>query len=224
MALAIVVPQPESKLEVAQLATLTISKEAWLTNVADNIFQSIKQDHPKLVWTVKADDENLTWFFDKADGSLVRGNDVMFWYGIEPGEQLNQLMRDFTLHGRSMLGDSNLESRLHKAAQIASQNLRSHFASSSPNNQARGFSSLARRPLTGVIPTGFIPNPAARGYATVTTTTNPNPPASRQDGSAFDGTTRARVVSTTCMRIYLTNIDLHLSDTGQEIDGCRLTR
>ncbi|TRX90983.1 hypothetical protein FHL15_008188 [Xylaria flabelliformis] len=159
-ALAVVLEASEEP--YATLATLTITKSGWLTNVADNLFAAIQKEYPSLVWTVKSDDENLTWFFDKADGSLVRGNDVMFWYGIEPGEQLNKLMKEFTLQGRAMLGDSNLESRLHRAAQIASENLKSHFASGSAANQARGFSSLARRPLMGAIPTGAFPSSASR--------------------------------------------------------------
>ncbi|KAI1169563.1 hypothetical protein F4777DRAFT_208123 [Nemania sp. FL0916] len=178
-ALAVVL-ESSSDQQHATLATLTITKAGWLTNVADNLFAAIQKEYSSLVWTVKSDDENLTWFFDKADGSLVRGSDVMFWYGIEPGEQLNQLMRDFTLHGRAMLGDSNLESRLHKAAEIASQNLRSHFASSSPANQARGFSTLTRRPLMGVAPAKTVPIPSTRGYAT---TTNPNPPYGKKHAS-----------------------------------------
>ncbi|KAI0438464.1 arg-6 [Xylaria telfairii] len=165
-ALAVVLESSDAP--YATLATLTISKAGWLTNVADNLFAAIQKEYPSLVWTVKSDDENLTWFFDKADGSLVRGNDVMFWYGVEPGEQLNKLMQEFTLQGRAMLGDSNLESRLHKAAQIASENLKLHFASSSVANQARGFSSLARRPLMGVTPTRVFPNPACKGYGSTT--------------------------------------------------------
>ncbi|CAJ2503715.1 Uu.00g111090.m01.CDS01 [Anthostomella pinea] len=136
-ALAVVLdPAPDQS--YSTLATLTITKAGWLTNVADNLFAAIKKEFPSLVWTVKSDDENLTWFFDKADGSIVRGNDVMFWYGIEPGEELNKLMKEFTLQGRAMLGDTNLESRLHRAAQVASENLRTHFASGSVANKARG--------------------------------------------------------------------------------------
>ncbi|KAI1320313.1 Aspartate/glutamate/uridylate kinase [Xylariaceae sp. FL0255] len=164
----------------ATLATLTITKSGWLTNVADNLFAAIKKEYPSLVWTVKSDDENLTWFFDKAEGSLVRDNDVMFWYGVEPGDELSQLTKEFTVQGRAMLGDSNLESRLHQAAQVASENLRSHFASSSTANQARGFSTLARRPVTGAVRTGALPPRTSRGYAT---TTNPNPPYGKKHAS-----------------------------------------
>ncbi|KAH8156601.1 hypothetical protein CIB48_g11644 [Xylaria polymorpha] len=177
-ALAVVLESSDAP--YATLATLTITKAGWLTNVADNLFAAIQKEYPSLVWTVKSDDENLTWFFDKSDGSLVRGNDVMFWYGVEPGEQLNKLMKEFTLQGRAMLGDSNLESRLHKAAQIASQIVKSHFASSSAANQARGFSSLARRPLMGATPTRVFPGPASKGYAT---TTDPNPTYGKKHAS-----------------------------------------
>ena len=178
-ALAVVLhPSPEHS--YATLATLTITKSGWLGNVADNLFAAIKKDNPSLVWTVKADDENLTWFFDKADGSIVHGNDVMFWYGIEPGEQLNKLMKEFTVQGRAMLGDSNLEARLHRAAQVASQNLKTHFASSSVANQARGYSTLARRPVMGTASTGAFSRGFSRGYAT---TTNPNPPYGKKHAS-----------------------------------------
>lgn len=174
-ALAVVL-QPEQK-AYSTLATLTITKSGWLTNVADNIFAAIKKEYPSLVWTVKADDENLTWFFEKADGSLIRGNDVLFWYGIDEGQDLTDLMKDFTTHGRSMLGESNLESRLHRAAQIASQNLKTHAASGSVANQARGYSTLARPPVLSPMHglRGF-----SRGFAT---TTNPNPPYGKKHAS-----------------------------------------
>ena len=47
-ALAVVLP-PESPSTIAQLATFTITKSGWLTNVADNVFVSIKRDFPRLV-------------------------------------------------------------------------------------------------------------------------------------------------------------------------------
>ena len=69
-ALAIVFP-PQEDSSMAQLATFTITRAGWLTNVADNVFAAILRDNPKLVWTVKSDDENLTcrymsWGLDNA--------------------------------------------------------------------------------------------------------------------------------------------------------------
>lgn len=63
---------PVAGSEIAHLATLNITKSGWLSNTADNVFQNLKKDYPQLMWTVNQDDENLTWFFDKSDGSVSR--------------------------------------------------------------------------------------------------------------------------------------------------------
>ena len=173
--LAIVLPPQKDGPQLAQLATLTLSRAAWLTNLSDNLFAAIKKDFPKLMWTVKQDDENLTWFFDKADGSLTRAGEVLFWYGIESGDEVRALMIEFNKHGRDIFGDINLESKLAKAARRAgeilgggAQQKRTYstasalLASSNPlqsYRQGRSWQSL----------------PLARSYATESNT-NPNPP------------------------------------------------
>lgn len=162
-ALAVVLPQQDSAF--AHLATFTITKAGWLTNVADNVFTSIKKDFNKLVWTVKADDENLTWFFDKADGSLSRDGDVLFWYGLEDGDEVKQLVLEFTKHGRQMFGDYNLEARLQRAAQAAlnvgngAQQKRS-YSTYRTNNALQTYRNNGTLGMTG-----------RRSYST-----NPNPP------------------------------------------------
>jgi N-acetyl-gamma-glutamyl-phosphate reductase / acetylglutamate kinase len=189
-ALAVVLP-PKDTRSYSTLATLTMTKSGWLTNVVDNIFDRLKQDHPKLVWTVWDDDEHLTWFYEKADGSLVRNGAYLFWYGIEDPQELKDVMTEFKAHGRAMAGDSNLESQLHRAAQNAVQNGGSQRAARPATStiipppsqpavaqQARAFSSSSRRP--------FIPQlskilPArTRSFAT---TTNPNPPFGKKNAS-----------------------------------------
>lgn len=65
-ALAIVLP-PQEEASMAQLATFTITKAGWLTNVSDNVFNALLRDNPKLVWTVKSDDENLTCKYPSLD-------------------------------------------------------------------------------------------------------------------------------------------------------------
>lgn len=172
-ALAIVLP-PNEKRSLATLATLTITKSGWLSNIADNIFTAIRKDFPKLVWTVKEDDENLTWFWDKADGSLSVNGDVMFWCGIEDGNEIVKVMKDFETHGREMLGDSNLEARMQRAA------LKAHAAASSSApqpavaRQARGYGTVTKSRSS------WLPKPAGqtRGFAT---TTNPNPPLGKRN-------------------------------------------
>lgn len=180
-ALAIVLP-PTAETALANLATFTITKAGWLTNVADNVFAAIKKDHPKLVWTVKEDDENLTWFFDKADGSLSKEGEVMFWYGIESGDEVKELMTEFSKYGRAMLGDANLEERLHRAARAAGGMSASMSQSSPQRQQARAFSTSTTRPNTRNSRTSnsrtFVSS--SRGYAT---TTNPNPPFGSKNSS-----------------------------------------
>lgn len=166
-ALAIVLPAADG-ISIAQLATFTVTKAAWLANLSDNIMTAIKKDFPKLQWTVNQDDENLTWFFDKADGSLCRNEEVMFWTGIESGDEVKALMMEFGKHGREMFGDYNLESRLHRAARAASglsgqaQQARAFSTSTQPHFQSNVLSSLRQQDRK--------PIPTSRTYAT---TTNP---------------------------------------------------
>lgn len=175
-ALAVVLP-PQDGSSLAHLATLTITKSGWLTSVADNVFTNIRKDFPKMVWTVKEDDENLTWFFDKADGSLSREGEVLFWYGIESGDEVKELVLEFNKHGRQMLGDSNLESRLHRTAAAAAHIGKGFGASGASIEQTRKFSSTsnALRAARSVRP--MVSN--VRTYST----TNPNPPLGEKNMS-----------------------------------------
>ena len=177
-ALAIVLP-PENSSFIAHLATFTITKAGWLTNVADNVFASIKKDFLKCMWTVKEDDENLTWFFDKAEGSLSRHGEVLFWYGIESGDEVKELMVEFGKHGRDMFGETNLESRLQKAARAAL-----NFVGGAQQPQTRAYSTHSRSSSNALRNLRHYPGrivaPSSRTYAT---TTNPNPPFGAKNSS-----------------------------------------
>jgi N-acetyl-gamma-glutamyl-phosphate reductase/acetylglutamate kinase len=181
-ALAIVLPPTEtsSTSSLAHLATLTMTRSAWLSNIADNVFQNLKRDFPKLAWTVKQDDENLTWFAEKADGSIARKGEVLFWYGIESPEEVRELMSEFVQHGRQMFGDINLESQLHRAA-AAAERIRARAAElatmrgghgQQTANQARAFSTSARPAKRSKMSSTMPSLGQRRTYAT----TNPNPP------------------------------------------------
>ncbi|RGP70158.1 n-acetyl-gamma-glutamyl-phosphate reductase [Fusarium longipes] len=121
--LAVVLPASEER-AIATLATLNITKSGWLSNIAENVFASIKKDHPSLAWTVSEEDENLSWFFEKADGTFNRNGSVLFYYGCDlRSEALVPVFEDFKANGRAMLGDANLESRLRNAAKTTSETL-----------------------------------------------------------------------------------------------------
>ena len=178
-ALAIVMP-PTAQTSLAHLSTLTITRNGWLTNVADNLFASIKKDFPKLMWTVKEDDENLTWFFDKADGSFSKGGDVLFWYGLETTQEVQELMIEFNKHGRQMFGDINLESKLQRAARAAS-NITTQAARSAGLQQARAYSTSSRPMRPSKRPR--VDSPSTGSARTYATTTNPNPPLGSKNSS-----------------------------------------
>ncbi|KAL9006277.1 MAG: hypothetical protein Q9188_000934, partial [Gyalolechia gomerana] len=185
-ALAIVLP-PQAGSSMAQLATFTITKSGWLTNVADNVMAAIKKDFPKFTWTVKTDDENLTWFFNEAHGSQTKDGETMFWYGVDSGDEVKDLTSEFTKHGRDMFGDINLESRLQKAAKAA-LNISGAAQRGAQQQQARAYSTNAG--LLSTPDSGIFPRPrhkkrsvapgTSRMYAT---TTNPNPPFGSKNAS-----------------------------------------
>lgn len=114
--LAIVLP-PSADRPMATLATLNITKSGWLGNVAENVFSAIKKDNPSLYWTVSGADENLTWFFEKSDGSFNCNSSVLFYYGCDfNSDALDSVYRDFVSHRHAIIGDADLESRLRRAA------------------------------------------------------------------------------------------------------------
>lgn len=172
-ALAIVLT-PQEISSIAQLATFTITKAGWLTNVSDNVFASIKKDFPRLMWTVKSDDENLTWFFDKADGSLTRNGEVLFWSGLESAEEVQELMVEFGKHGRALFGDNNLESRLQKAANVTTRQIQHSRAYSTCASSRPSVLRELRQPKSKRLA------PISRTYGT---TTNPNPPLGSKNSS-----------------------------------------
>ena len=177
--LAIVLP-PHDDTSVAHLATFTTTKAGWLTNVADNVFASIKKDHQKLMWTVKEDDENLTWFFDKADGSLSKNGEVLFWYGVDRSDDVKNLMLEFTKHGRQMFGDINLESKLHRAA--GKMTMPPHMPHPATVQQVRAFSTGRCATYMSGMHSQWRRS-SRIGRRTYATTTNPNPPLGSKNES-----------------------------------------
>ncbi|KAE9979010.1 hypothetical protein EG328_001139 [Venturia inaequalis] len=173
-ALGIVLP-PVDGSEIAHLATLNITKSGWLSNTADNVFQNLKKDHPKLMWTVSQDDENLTWFFDKSEGSFSSNGEVLFWYGIGSAEGAHGLMDEFSKNGRRMFGDINLESQLKRAADAATRIRESGLAARKGGNTgSRAYSTSARASTRPRV--SFQQSVFRAGRRGIATSTNPNPP------------------------------------------------
>ncbi|KAH7313693.1 Aspartate/glutamate/uridylate kinase [Stachybotrys elegans] len=97
-----VVLMPSADRPMATLASLNITKSGWLSNMTENIFLAIKKEHPALYWMVPEEDENLTWFFEKADGSFNRNGSVLFYYGCDfNSESLGPIYEEFVSHGHN---------------------------------------------------------------------------------------------------------------------------
>lgn len=110
--LAIVLP-PSVDRPMATLATFNITESGWLSNVSENVFSAIQKENPSLYWTVSQADGDLTWFFEKCDGSFNHNGSVFFFYGSDLNlDTMAPIFQDFVSHGRAMMGDYNFESRL----------------------------------------------------------------------------------------------------------------
>ena len=170
-ALAIVIPAAGEN-SMSQLTTFSVTKAAWLNNTADNLFQNLKRDFPRLMLIARTNDKNLTWFFDMTEGSLAKENNVLFWYGPEDPEEVRQLMLNFANNGREMFEGMDQGSNRHSNIErVASEDRGSTF-----KHQRRAFSTVnynsARKKTNNQHIRGSL-RVYRRTYATIT---NPNPP------------------------------------------------
>ncbi|KAF5687615.1 acetylglutamate kinase n-acetyl-gamma-glutamyl-phosphate reductase precursor (ARG-6) [Fusarium circinatum] len=105
--MAIIMPQDQG---MAILTSLSTTKSGWLNGTMENIFTNIRKDFPTLAWAVSERDENLTWFFEQADGSFHENGRVLFYYGSDMRSVALSSVYENFVSGRASLGDSNLES------------------------------------------------------------------------------------------------------------------
>lgn len=208
-ALAIVSPLTYNS-TLANLGIFTVTKAGWLTNIADNIFAAIKKDYTKLVWTVSEDDENLTWFFNQAEGSMSWDGHVMFWYGIETANEVKDLMAEFSKHGRAMFNDLNVNLPTLETVEKAKDSTLSSPISS--GEQKRNYATAAQKtfPKTQNTPS------SVHGLVT---TTNPNPPFGRRNSS----NTRPAKVALIGARGYTGQALTTLLNTHPHMDLCHVS-
>lgn len=169
-----IVLSPTSENPFASLEIFSVTKGGWLSNMAENVFDTIKKNFPSLVWTAKQDDENLTWFFDKADGSLSKDGNVLFWYGIETPSKIIELVNGFFQTRESNLSISEPDISPN---QSLSPNA---FLGSVRPSQIRTFSTGVHR-----IWHEPIKNTTSLMIRSYSATTNPNPPFGKKNSSNF---------------------------------------
>lgn len=108
---------PTADMPIATLATFSVTKSGWLSNVAGNIFSVIKKENPSLYWGIHEEDENLTWYFDKADATFKHCGRVIFYYGsdVDP-DTLESIDRNLPFMDALQWGDTSTESQHRRVA------------------------------------------------------------------------------------------------------------
>ena len=82
---------------VPKLEKFLATKEGWLNNVSENVWAAIRKSNDALVWECEEKSEQATWYFARAEGSLLSNGKYLFWYGIKDTSQIAQLIHQF--HG-----------------------------------------------------------------------------------------------------------------------------
>jgi len=136
---------------VPRLEKFLATKEGWLNNVAENVWAAIRKGHDSLVWECDEKSEQATWYFARAEGSLLSRGKYLFWYGIKDPEEVAKLLDEFNRGEQPK--DIKHTSRMAAAAPGLFGN--------STLEQVRAYSTMVRQ---------------HRGYATNAHPTNPNPP------------------------------------------------
>ncbi|KAJ5020536.1 bifunctional acetylglutamate kinase n-acetyl-gamma-glutamyl-phosphate reductase [Bipolaris maydis] len=172
MGVVAVVYPPTAEGEFAQLSHFSMTKDAFLNNLNDLVFQRMKQKYPKLYWIVDDQSQNyVKWHLEKTDGFLRREKEIFCWWGAAESSEIFSLLENYQKQGRSMLKDS-LDAQFRRAADFV--------ASLKQGQQTRAYTTVAgssTRP--GLRQNKFAPA-STRGFATTAKrsmeTTNPNPP------------------------------------------------
>jgi N-acetyl-gamma-glutamyl-phosphate reductase/acetylglutamate kinase len=132
---AIVYP-PTAEGEFAQLSHFSMTKDAFLNNLNDLVFQRMKQKYPKMYWVVDDQSQNyVKWHLEKTDGFLRRENEVFCWWGAAESSEIFALLESYQKEGRGILKDS-LDAQFRRAADFV--------ASLKQGQQARSYSTSAR--------------------------------------------------------------------------------
>lgn len=134
------VSRPEG--EVPVLTKLVATRNGVLNSVNDNVWNQIRKDHTRLVWTARADDENRAWHYERADGSFTRNGRSLFYYGIHDVSEVENVVKS-----------------LEEKARVERAYLPLRAAPSRPNG-TRAYSTSAR----SIASVGL--NQQKRGYAT----------------------------------------------------------
>jgi N-acetyl-gamma-glutamyl-phosphate reductase / acetylglutamate kinase len=150
---------------VPRLEKFLATKEGWLNNVAENVWAAIRKGNESLVWECDERSDQATWYFARAEGSVLSRGKYLFWYGIQDAEQVAQLIEQFNQGDQPPIPNPPGSSSPSVSGRIAS--VAPGLLGKSPVEQVRAYST-ARHPARRTYTTASQPAHA--------TATNPNPP------------------------------------------------
>ncbi|EPQ27418.1 uncharacterized protein PFL1_04956 [Pseudozyma flocculosa PF-1] len=145
------VSHPEGEIPI--LSKLVVSRNGALNSVNDNVWNQIRKDHKRLVWTSRADDDHRAWHYERADGSFTRNGRSLFYYGIQDVGEVEEIVRN--LEEKSRIERAYLPLKAAKPAPRGG---------APGGSGTRGFSTMARPGLTSARVMGT--STGTRGYAT----------------------------------------------------------
>lgn len=136
------VAHPEG--EVPVLSKFVATRNGVLNSVIDNVWNQIRKDHKRLVWTARADDENRAWHYERADGSFTRNGRSLFYYGISDVSEVESVVKALEEKGR--VERAYLPLRAAPARAGASAGVRAFSTSAaSRTSMVQGFASMHKR-------------------------------------------------------------------------------
>ncbi|KAH6677547.1 hypothetical protein B0J14DRAFT_636229 [Halenospora varia] len=74
-------PVDEAAHYMQELPLFAVSDSGWHDGTAEYLWDLLIQDNPRIWGTVSERDENLEWWFERAEGSIKQGTQINFWCG-----------------------------------------------------------------------------------------------------------------------------------------------
>jgi N-acetyl-gamma-glutamyl-phosphate reductase/acetylglutamate kinase len=141
---------------VPRLEKFLATKEGWLNNVAENVWAAIRKGNDSLVWECDEKSDQATWYFARAEGSVLSRGKYLFWYGIQDSQKVAQLIDAFNK------GEKPKVLQNSTVASVAKSVANGLLGGNTTVKQARAYSTASR---------------GIRMYSTdARHLTNPNPP------------------------------------------------
>lgn len=84
----------------ALLSKFEATKHAWLNGIADNLWVTVAADFKKLEWVVSQNNDQVSFFFARADGSITRNGQVAFWKGDNTVESVAKTFANAPIVGK----------------------------------------------------------------------------------------------------------------------------